>query len=138
MDLVESRELSVQGGSGERDAVAGGEQFARAGEFVREIGRTPTKFAADKFGDGREAVGSQLAEERKRRAPEEKIVEVNDRFRADDMRERGWVVISGFRFAPADGSVVRRVVAGAPEIGENLVCDLLGEGAKGRPLTADE
>jgi hypothetical protein len=118
--------------------VAGGEQFARAGDFVREIGRTPTEFAADKFGDGREAVGSQLAEERKRRAPEEKIVEVDDCFRSDEMSERGRIVIRGFRFAPADRSVVRRVAAGVPKIGENLVGDLLGEGAERGPLAADE
>jgi hypothetical protein len=118
--------------------MAGGEQFARAGEFVREIGRTPTKFAADKFGDGREAVGCQLAEERKRRAPEEEIIEVDNGFRADEMSERGRIVIRGFRFAPADRGVVRRVTAGAPEIGENFVCDLLGEGAERRPLAADE
>ena len=118
--------------------MAGGEQFARAGNLVREIGGAPTEFAGDEFGNRREAVGGQLPEERERRAPEEKIVEVNDRFRADDMRERGWVVISGFRFAPADGSVVRRGVAGAPEIDKYFVSDLLSEGAKGRPLAADE
>ena len=93
--------------------MAGGEQFARAGNLVREIGGAPTEFAGDEFGNRREAVRCELAKECERRAPEEKIVEVNDRFRADDLGERGRVCVVGFRFASADGSVVRRGVAGA-------------------------
>ena len=118
--------------------MAGGEQFARAGNLVREIGGAPAEFAGDEFGNRREAVRCDLAEECERRAAEEKIVEVNDRFRPDDLRERGWVVIGRFRFAPADGSVMRRGVAGASEIDKYFISDLLSEGAKGRPLAADE
>jgi hypothetical protein len=69
---------------------------------------------------------------------EEEIVEMGDGFGADEMCEGGEIGVVGLGFAAADGRIACGGAAGAAEVGEDFVGDLLGEGAEGRPLAADE
>ena len=71
---AENFRLRAERWNRELHPVAVGEQFARAGGLMREIGRTPTQFAGDKVGNGGEAVRCELAKEGERRAAEKQIV----------------------------------------------------------------